>query len=59
MKISEKNIFAKGRKNSAEKAGEKAEDEFTKYKKEQDKKHISDFDREVKKILEKSKNKNI
>jgi len=59
LKLSEKNILLNAGKISAEKAGEKAEDEFTKYKKEQDKKHISDFDREVKKILEKSKNKNI
>jgi hypothetical protein len=42
---------------SAEEAESKADREYEIYKKEQDKKYISDFDREVKKLLEKDKNK--
>ncbi|MFA5747032.1 MAG: virulence RhuM family protein [Candidatus Paceibacterota bacterium] len=57
LKLSEKNILLNAGKVSAEKASEKAESEFARYRKEQDKKQISDFDREVKKIL-KSKKKN-
>ncbi len=56
LRLSEKNILLNAGKISAEKANEKAEGEFAKYKKERDKKHISDFDREVKKLLA-SKNK--
>jgi len=51
LKLSEKKLLTSAGKISAEKAGEKAETEFRKYKKAQDKKYISDFDREVKKIL--------
>lgn len=39
----------------AEEAEDKALKEYQKYRKEQDKNYISDFDREVKKLLEKSK----
>ena len=56
LKLSEKKILLNVGKISAEKASEKAESEFAKYKKEQDKKHISDFDRELKKILKSKKN---
>lgn len=56
LKLSEKNILLNAGKISAEKASEKAEGEFAKYKKERDKKHVSDFDREVKKIVETRKN---
>jgi len=35
----------------------KALKEYDKYRQEQDKKYISDFDREVKRILESDKNK--
>lgn len=55
LKLSEKNILLNAGKISAEKASEKAEGEFVKYKKKQDKKYISDFDREVKKILKSQK----
>jgi len=55
LKLSEKNILLNAGKVSAEKASEKAKNEFAKYKKEQDKKQISDFDREVKKILKSKK----
>ena len=44
-------------KVSSEKAIAKAEVEFAKFKKTQDKKHISDFDREVKKITKSVKKK--
>jgi len=50
LKLSEKKLLLNVGKISAEKASEKAEGEFAKYKKERDKKYISDFDREVKKI---------
>lgn len=50
LRLSEKKILLNAGKVSAEKANEKAEDEFAKYKKEQDRKFISDFDREMKKI---------
>lgn len=50
LKLSEKKLLFNAGKISAEKANEKAEGEFAKYKKEWDKKYISDFDREVKKI---------
>lgn len=55
LRVSEKKLLLNAGKISAEKANEKAESEFTKYKKEHDKKHISDFDREVKKILKSKK----
>ena len=57
LKLSEKKLLANAGKISAEKASKKAETEFEKYRKDRDKKHISDFDREVKK-LSKSINKN-
>lgn len=50
LKLSEKKLLTSAGKISAEKAGIKAGMEFAKYKQEQDKKYISDFDREVKKI---------
>lgn len=55
LKLSEKKMLLNAGKISAEKASEKAEGEFAKYKKEQNKKHISDFDREVKIILKSKK----
>lgn len=51
LKLSEKNILLNAGKISAAKANAKAEDEFAKYKLAQEKNRISDFDREVKKIL--------
>ncbi|MBU1131595.1 virulence RhuM family protein, partial [Patescibacteria group bacterium] len=50
LKLSEKKILVNAGKLSAEKAVAKAEAEFEKYRKERDKKYISDFDRQVKKI---------
>lgn len=55
LKLSEKKLLFNAGKISASSASEKAESEFAKYKKEQDKKHISDFDRKVKKILKAKK----
>ncbi|MFH0796444.1 MAG: virulence RhuM family protein [Candidatus Omnitrophota bacterium] len=51
LKISEKELLTHAGKISAEQAEEKAHHEFDKYRKDQDKKHVSDFDREVKKYL--------
>ena len=42
---------------SAEKAQSKADQEYEIYKKEQDKNYVSDFDREIKKLLEEDKKK--
>lgn len=50
LKLSEKKLLTNAGKISAEKAGVRAETEFAKYKQKQDKKYISDFDREVKKL---------
>ncbi len=53
LKASEKKLLDNAGKVSHEQAIEKANVEFTKYKKVQDKNYISDFDREVKKYLKK------
>ncbi|MBU4256804.1 virulence RhuM family protein [Patescibacteria group bacterium] len=53
LKASEKKLLNNAGKMSHEQAMEKADAEFEKYKKEQDKNYISDFDREVKKYLKK------
>ena len=55
LRISEKELLTNAGKISHKKAVEKAKIEYEKYRKEEDKKYISDFDREVKKLL---KNKN-
>lgn len=55
LKLSEKKLLKNAGKISAEKAEQKAEAEFLKYKRIQDKKYISDFDRAIKK-LERSQN---
>lgn len=52
LKISEKELLTHAGKVSAEQAEEKARQEFEKYRKEQDKDYVSDFDREVKKIVQ-------
>lgn len=57
LKLSEKKLLADAGKISAEKASQKAEAEFKKFKRDQDRKHISDFDREVKKISKSIKKK--
>lgn len=55
LKLSEKKLLMNAGRISAEKAGQKAEAEFTKYREEREKKNISDFDREVKKLLKNKK----
>lgn len=56
LKASEKKLLDNAGKISHEKAIEKANAEFEKYKKDQDKDYISDFDREVKKYLKEKGN---
>jgi len=51
LRISEKELLANAGKISHKKAVKKAKNEYQKYRKEEDKKYISDFDREVKKLL--------
>jgi hypothetical protein len=51
LQASEKKLLQNAGKVSAKNASKKAEAEFAKYKKVQDKKYISDFDRAVKKIV--------
>ncbi|MDI6754904.1 MAG: virulence RhuM family protein, partial [Thermodesulfobacteriota bacterium] len=48
LKLSEKKLLTGAGRISAGKAGQKAEAEFAKYRQEQDKEYVSDFDREVK-----------
>ena len=55
LKASGKKLLDNVGKISHERATEKANSEFAKYRKEEDKNYISDFDREVKKLLKKSK----
>jgi len=57
LTVSEKNLLHSSGKVSAKQAEVKALKEYDKYRQEQDKKYISDFDREVKRILESDKNK--
>ena len=56
LQISEKKLLTNAGKVSRKKAIEKAKIEYKKYRKAEDKKYISDFDREVKKLL-KNENK--
>jgi hypothetical protein len=53
LKISEKELLTNAGKISHKKAIEKAKMEYEKYRKAEDKKYISDFDREVKKLMKK------
>ena len=57
LKVSEKELLTNAGKISHKNAIEKANTEYEKYRKAEDKKYISDFDREMKKLLE-SENKN-
>ncbi len=50
LTISEKNLLHSAGTVSARQAAEKALGEYTKYRQEEDKNYISDFDREVKKL---------
>jgi hypothetical protein len=55
LTISEKKLLHSAGMVSAKQAENKALEEYEKYRKEQDKKYISDFDREVRKLLEMDK----
>jgi len=57
LRISEKELLADAGKISHKKAVEKAKIEYKKYRKAEDKKYISDFDREIKKLLKEDKSK--
>jgi len=57
LKISEKKLLTHAGKVSSQQAQEKAQREFEKYRKQQDKNYISDFDREVKKIIQQTAKK--
>ncbi len=54
LKISEKELLTNAGKVSHHKAIEKAKFEYEKYRRAEDKKYISDFDREMKRILGKN-----
>lgn len=56
LKISEKELLTNAGKITNKKAIEKAKMEYEKYRKAEDKKYISDFDREMKKLLKDDKN---
>ena len=51
LKLSERQLLTHAGKVSAEQAEEKAHQEFEKYRKDQDRICVSDFDREVNKLL--------
>ena len=53
LKLSEKQLLADAGKISAEKAGLKAGSEFLEYRKERDRKYVSDFDRAVGRLAKK------
>lgn len=55
LKLSEKSLLHNAGKVSAKEAREKAEKEFEKYRRERNKNYISNFDKEVQKLLKKSK----
>jgi hypothetical protein len=57
LHLSEKKLLTNAGKISAEEAHQKAELEFGKYRKERDDKYVSDFDREIKKLIRQSKEK--
>ena len=57
LRFNEREILEDNGKISHDVAVALAEDEYEKYRTEQDKNYISDFDREVKKILEFGKSK--
>lgn len=57
LKISEKEILKNAGSVSHKQAIDKAKEEYKKYRIIEDKKQISDFDREMQKLIKKSKNK--
>jgi hypothetical protein len=59
LRISEKELLTNAGKISHKKAVEKAKIEYEKYRKEESKKYISDFDREMEKLLKNEKNMNL
>ena len=59
LKISEKELLDNAGKVSHQKALDKAKAEYEKYRKEEDKKYISDFDREMKKLIDKNRPDNL
>ena len=52
LKVSEKELLTNAGKISHRKAIEKTRQEYEKYRREDDKKYISDFDREMKKLID-------
>jgi len=58
LKVSEKEILKNQGKISHEKAIDKAKIEYEKYRKDEDKNYISDFDKEMKKFLKSNNKKN-
>lgn len=56
LKISEKEILTDSGNVSHKQAIEKAKDEYKKYRKNEDKKYVSDFDKDMKKLISKVKN---
>ena len=54
LKLSERELLANAGSVSAEQAAQKAEEEFKKYRKDQDKNYVSDFDRAVKGLEQKA-----
>lgn len=54
LRISEKELLSNSGNVSYQKALEKAKAEYDKYRKTEDKKYISDFDREMNKIIKQS-----
>ena len=52
LKISDKELLTNAGKIGHQEAIEKARIEYAKYRKEEDRKYISDFDREIKKLLD-------
>ena len=53
LKLSERELLANAGSISAEEAAQKAQEEFAKFRKERDKNRISDFDKAVKKLIDK------
>jgi len=56
LKLSERELLAGSGSVSAEQAAQKAEKEFEKYRKDRNKNYVSDFDRAVKELEQKSPN---
>jgi len=57
LTVSEKEVLKNSGKVSHQKAIEKAKIEYQKFRKDEDKKYISDFDKEMKRLIGKEKNK--